>query len=67
MSLFLTFFVRLFFFTLTIDDTKMIMLSQNHLKILVKFKQSDMSQRKSSLITTLPSLNMSLLKPDMCL
>ena len=45
----------------------MIMLSQNHLKILVKFKQSNMSQRKSSLIITHPSLNMSLLKPDMCL
>lgn len=44
----------------------MIMLSQNHLKILVKFKLSDMSQKKSSLIVTNLSLNMSLLKPDTC-
>lgn len=61
-----TFFARLFFFTVTIDDTKMIMLSQNHLKILFQFKLSDMSQKKSSLIITNLPLNMSLLKPDMC-
>ena len=61
-----TFFARLFFFTVTTDDTKMIMLSQNHLKILFQFKLSDMSQKKSSLIITNLPLNMSLLKPDMC-
>lgn len=62
----LLFLQDFFFFTVTIDDTKMIMLSQNHLKILFKFKLSDMSQKKSSLIITNLPLNMCLLKPDMC-
>lgn len=62
----LLFLQDFFFFTVTTDDTKMIMLSQNHLKILFKFKLSDMSQKKSSLIIPNLPLNMSLLKPDMC-
>lgn len=62
----LLFLQDFFFFTVTIDDTKMIMLSQNHLKILFQFKLSDMSQKKSSLIIPNLPLNMSLLKPDMC-
>lgn len=62
----LLFLQDFFFFTVTTDDTKMIMLSQNHLKILFQFKLSDMSQKKSSLIIPNLPLNMSLLKPDMC-